>query len=239
MERKAVPESPFLTRDLTGSGGMNAVADAIVMGGSRGIGRAIAESLADAGCGVVATSSRQLDTSDLDSVRRFVRGHGATDILVLNTGGPPAKKFDEVTEEDWAKYHNQLFLGFCLALRGITVRDGGYIFLISSGVVREPNPALVISGAYRAAFSSVFKVLSREYAKREVSCISIAPGLIETDRTRDLLAGAEDQVAALPMGRMGRPSEIGGLVRGIVENKVKYLSGVTINVDGASSGYVF
>jgi len=65
--------------------------DAIVIGGSRGIGRAIAESLRTIGCNVLATSRKQIDTSDLESVRKFAGENKETDIIVLNTGGPPPK----------------------------------------------------------------------------------------------------------------------------------------------------
>lgn len=213
--------------------------DAIVIGGSRGIGRAIADSLESIGCGVIATSRSQVDTSDLDSVKRFAESNPETDILVLNTGGPPPKEFHTITEKEWLKYHNQLFLGFCLLTRGIRIRDKGYIFLISSSVIREPAPNLVISGAYRSAFSSVFKVLSRDLARRGVSCVNIAPGPINTDRARELVDDMEGFRARLPMRRLGEASEIGGLVRGIVENKVKYLSGAVINFDGAASHHAF
>ena len=214
--------------------------DGIVLGGSRGIGRAISESLESIGIEVLATSRTDIDTSDLDSVRRFTKDHPATDILVLNTGGPPPKPFAEITEEEWNRYHNQLFLGFCIILQNIRVRDGGYIFLVSSGVVREPAvPNLVISSAYRAAFVEVLKVLSKDYAAREVNCINIAPGLISTDRTRDILKDTPELQKSLPMGRMGRPEEIGGFVKGIIQNNVKYLSGVTITFDGADSRYAF
>ena len=211
--------------------------EAIVLGGSRGIGQAIAASLQSIGIDVLAASSRDIDTSDLASVRRFAQNHDSTDILVLNTGGPPPKRFPDITEEEWNKYHNQLFLGFCIMLQDIRIRDGGYVFLISSGVVREPNANLVISSAYRAAFGEVLKVLSREYASREVSCVTIAPGLISTDRTRDLFKNVPELKKSLPMGRMGRPDEVGGFVKGIVQNNVKYLSGVTIPFDGADSRY--
>ena len=213
--------------------------EAVVLGGSRGIGAAIAGALRGMGCSVTAASSADVDTSDLDGVERFAAAHPETDVLVLNTGGPPPMRFEEVTRADWEKYHNQLFLGFCILARGITVRSGGYLFLISSAVVKEPDPRLVVSGAYRSAFSSVFKVLSREYAARRVSCVNIAPGPIDTDRTRELVDDPAALAATLPSGRLGDPREIGGLVRGIVENGVSYISGAVIDFDGASSRHVF
>ena len=102
---------------------------AIVLGGSKGIGKAIANSLLSMGCDVTATSRKDIDTSNLNSVKKFIKKHKQTDILVLNTGGPPPKPFSEVTEKEWQKYHNQLFLGFCVLLQKLKVRDGGYIFV--------------------------------------------------------------------------------------------------------------
>ncbi|WP_299290858.1 SDR family NAD(P)-dependent oxidoreductase [Nitrosopumilus sp.] len=212
---------------------------AIVLGGSRGIGRAISEALDSIDVDVVATSKNEIDTSNLDSVRNFVKDYNQTDILVLNTGGPAPKQFSEITEEDWMKYHNQLFLGFCTILQNIKINDGGYIFLISSSVIKEPNAKLIISSAYRTAFSEIFKVLSKEYAQNQISCINIAPGPINTDRTKELIDNVEEFMKTLPMKRLGEPKEIGNFVKSIVENKIKYLSGVTINFDGANSNYVF
>ena len=215
------------------------MANAIVIGGSRGIGKAISDGLKSIGCDVVSTSKKELDTSDLNSVKNFIENYKTTDILVLNTGGPPAKEFISVTEDEWFKYHNQLFLGFCLILQNITISDGGYVFLISSSVIKEPNPKLVISSAYRSAFTSVFKILSKKFAEREVSCINIAPGPINTDRTRELFENVEEYEKTLPMKRLGEPEEIGNFVKSIVENKIKYLSGVVITFDGAISNHVF
>jgi 3-oxoacyl-[acyl-carrier protein] reductase len=212
---------------------------AIVLGGSRGIGKAISDSLKSINCDVFAASKQDVDTSDLEKVKKFVENHTETDILVLNTGGPQAKPFSEVTEEEWNKYHNQLFLGFCLILQKMKVNDGGYIFLISSNVIKEPNSKLIISSAYRAAFSEILKVLSKEYARNNISCINIAPGPINTDRTKELIENVDEFQKTLPMGRLGEPEEIGNFVKSIVENKIKYLSGVTINFDGANSNYVF
>ena len=210
---------------------------AIVLGGSKGIGRAIAVSLSKIGCNVVATSRKQIDTSNLTSVKKFVKKHKQTDILILNTGGPPPKPFSQVTEKEWQKYHNQLFLGFCIILQRLKISDGGYVFVITSGVIKEPNPKLVISSAYRLAFTSVFKLFSKELAARQISCINIAPGLINTDRLREL-GTSTDLVKNIPMKRLGEPREIGDFIKGIVENNVKYLSGITITFDGANSNFI-
>jgi len=212
---------------------------AIVIGGSRGIGKAISDSLGEIGCDVIATSKKDLDTSDLDSVKNFVNDHKDVDILVLNTGGPPAKEFFSISEEEWQKYHNQLFLGFCIILKNISINEGGYIFLISSSVIREPNPNLIISSAYRLAFSSVLKILSKDFAKKNISCINIAPGPINTQRTKELINDVEEYAKSLPMKRLGEPKEIGDFVRSIVEREIKYLSGVVINFDGGNSSYLF
>jgi len=211
----------------------------IVLGGSRGIGKAISESLKSIKIDVFAASKNDIDTSDLNSVKKFLETHNQTDILVLNTGGPAPKQFSTITEDDWKLYHNQLFLGFCTILQNIKINDGGYIFLISSNVIKEPNPKLIISSAYRAAFSEVFKILSKEYAGKNISCINIAPGPINTDRTKELIENVEEFKKTLPMKRLGEPEEIGNFVKAIIENKIKYLSGVVINFDGANSNYIF
>ncbi|KRT61769.1 MAG: short-chain dehydrogenase/reductase SDR [Thaumarchaeota archaeon CSP1-1] len=212
---------------------------AIVIGGSRGMGKAISSSLSSIGYDVIATSKKELDTSNLNSVKDFVQNHNETDVLVLNTGGPPAKEFFSVTEEEWQQYHNQLFLGFCIILQKIKINEGGYVFLITSSVIKEPNPKLVISSAYRSAFASVFKILSKSFAEKNISCINIAPGLINTDRTKELIDDIEEYQKSLPMKRLGEPKEIGDFVRAIIENKIKYLSGVVINFDGAASNYIY
>ncbi|MDH3204390.1 MAG: SDR family oxidoreductase [Nitrosopumilus sp.] len=213
--------------------------NAVILGGSRGIGKAISESLKSIEVDVFAASKKDIDTSDLNSVKKFVGKHKQVDILVLNTGGPVPKQFLDVTEDDWKLYHNQLFLGFCTILKNIKINDGGYIFVISSNVIKEPNPKLIISSAYRAAFSEVFKILSKEYAKKNISCINIAPGPINTDRTKELIENIEDFKKSLPMKRLGEPEEIGNFVKSIVQNNIKYLSGVIINFDGANSNHIF
>ena len=212
---------------------------AIVLGGSRGIGKAISDSLKSIEIDVFAASKKDIDTSDLNSVKKFLEKNTQTDILILNTGGPAPKPFITITEEDWNLYHNQLFLGFVTILQNIKINDGGYIFLISSSLIKEPNAKLIISSAYRAAFAEIFKVLSKEYAEKNISCVNIAPGPINTDRTQELIENIKEFEKTLPMKRLGKPEEIGNFVKSIVENKIKYLSGVTINFDGANSNSIF
>ena len=215
------------------------MSEAIVIGGSRGIGKAISSSLSSLGYDVIATSKKELDTSNLNSVKGFLQNHTETDVLVLNTGGPPAKEFYSVTEDDWLKYHNQLFLGFCMILQKIKINDGGYVFLITSSVIKEPNEKLIISSAYRSAFTSVFKILSKTFAEKNISFINIAPGPINTDRTKELIENVKEYEKTLPMKRLGEPKEIGDFVKAVIENKIKYLSGVVINFDGAASSFVY
>jgi len=212
---------------------------AIVLGGSRGIGKAISNALKSIEIDVFAASKNDIDTSDLNSVKEFVENNTSTDILILNTGGPAPKQFLDITEDDWKLYHNQLFLGFCTILQNMKINDGGYIFLISSNVIKEPNSKLIISSAYRAAFSEVLKILSKDFAQKNISCINIAPGPINTDRTRELIENVKKYEKKLPMKRLGEPEEIGNFVKSIIENRIKYLTGVTINFDGANSNYIF
>ncbi len=209
----------------------------IVLASSKGIGKGIADELEKFG-DVVRTSTKELDTSDMNQVYDFVDKNKTTDILVLNTGGPPAKDFWSISEEEWVKYFNQMFLSFVYILRNLKVNDNGYIFLMSSHLISEPNPNMSLSVTYRIALSSLLKMLSTEFATRGVSCINIAPGPIGTERLQNLVDDINEFEKTLPMGRVGEVEEISKFVSSIVENKIKYLTGVTINFDGGVNRYV-
>ena len=212
---------------------------AVVTAGSKGIGKAIADSLTGAGHTVTSTSSNELDTSNMEQVKSFVGEVGDTDVLVLNTGGPPAKDFFEITEDDWSYYYNQLFYSFVYILQKMKVNDNGYIFLVSSHTIKNPENELVLSNSYRVALASVLKTVSKIYAKRNISCINIAPGPIKTGRLLRLVDDIDEFEGSLPMKRAGDPYEIGRFVKAIIENDIKYLTGVTINFDGGLSDYLF
>ena len=210
---------------------------AIVLAGSRGIGAAISNSLRDIpNLTVDALSQKELDTSNLEDCMKFCQScEDGIDVLVLNTGGPPAKPFFEITMDDWNKYHNQLFLGFALILQKININNGGFIFLISSYNIKEPDSKLILSNTYRIAFSSLLKSLSPQYAEKEISCINIAPGPMDTDRFNELNDDPISVGKSFPMKRVGRPQEIGDFVSSIVMKDISYLTGVTINFDGGIS----
>lgn len=212
---------------------------AIVIGGSRGIGKSISIALQKIGVDVTATSRKEIDTSDIKSVKKFINHHKKTDILVLNTGGPPKRKFATITEKEWLKFHNQLFLGFCVILQKVKINNNGFLFLITSGVIREPESEFVLSVSYRLALTGIFKILSKEYARRNVSCINIAPGPIYTDRMKKLVKNLDNFQSSLPMKRVGNPDEIGSFVSSIVEKNIKYLTGTTVLFDGGISKFIF
>jgi 3-oxoacyl-[acyl-carrier protein] reductase len=212
---------------------------AIVLAGSRGIGKGIADSIETLDINVIRTSTNELDTSNLDSVDTFISNNPSTDILVLNTGGPPSQKFEDITKEDCDKYHNQLFYSFLKIIQKIKINNGGYIFLVSSYNVKEPDSKLMLSNAYRVAFISVLKCLSKTLAKNNITTINIAPGPIDTDRIRSLVTDIESLENRLPIGRLGHVKEIGDFVKSIIDNNIKFLTGVTINFDGGKSNFIF
>lgn len=208
---------------------------AIVLGSSRGVGAAIRAALLCAGLSAPEYSRKQIDTASDESVRRFIYSHPSTDVLVLNTGGPPRKNFFAVKREEWEQYHQQLFLSFVTLLQQVQVHEGGFIFLISSHLISEPKPDMTLSVAYRLALWSVLKALSKQFAERKVSVINLALGPILTDRLKDLAGDLDALADRQPMKRVGTPEEIGAFVRAIVTGNIKCLSGVTITFDGALS----
>lgn len=211
---------------------------ALVLGSSRGVGAAIAKELSGAGIEAPSISSKDVNTADKASVNAFIAAHPSTDILVLNTGGPPKKDFAEITQEEWELYNQQLLVSFATILQKIEVRNGGYIFLISSHLISEPKENMILSQTYRIAAWSMLKALSKKFAERQVSCINLAMGPVLTDRLRNLTSDLTALEAKLPMKRAGKPEEVGKFVRSIVENDIKYLSGVSITFDGGMSSFI-
>lgn len=211
---------------------MKKYSNAIILGGSKGIGLSIAKNLKKSCKKVISCSSKNVDTSDLNSVKKFINENKTADIIVLNTGGPPLTKIKDIDEKLWYKYFNQLFLSFFLILQKIKINKKGYIFYISSTIIKEPNPHLVLSSSLRIAFSSFLKSYSLEMNKKQISCINIAPGPTKTIRVKKLVKNIKKYEKTLPLGYLCDPNEIGKFVGFIVENKIKYLNGSTIYFQG-------
>ena len=214
--------------------------NALIIGSSRGIGYSIAENLKKLNLNLILPSRKALNTSDINSVKKFIKKNKKIDILVLNTGGPPAKDFFEIKEKDWVLYFNQLFLSFVLMIQKIEIKKNGYVFLVSSHTIKRPENNLTLSNSYRVAFSSILKTYSKLVSKKKISCINIAPGPIKTDRLKKLVGKKLTEFEkTLPMNYAAKPEEIGKFVKLIIENEIKYLNGVTINFDGGISDYIF
>tara|TARA_B100000780_G_C20977927_1_gene390653 strand:+ start:64 stop:720 length:657 start_codon:yes stop_codon:yes gene_type:complete len=216
---------------------------AIVIGGSKGIGKAVSDELKSIDIDVVSTNSNDLDTSDLDNVNKFIEHNPKTDILVLNTGGPPPIDFKDIDVETWQDNFNKLFLSFALMLNKIEISKGGYVFLVSSFAVKEPDPELILSSSLRVGFVSLMKMLSKLNLEKGVRYINIAPGPIKTDRLVGLLERSGESIEIFsenfPENKIPEPKEIGLFVRFVVENQMKSFNGSTIYFDsGLLNSYV-
>lgn len=205
---------------------------AIVIGGSKGIGKRIVINLKKNNFNTLGCSRKEIDTSNVKSVLNFIKKNKSTDVLVLNSGGPPPLSFNKITKSDWEKYFNQLFLGFFLILKNIKINKNGYVFYISSSIIKEPGTGLVISSSLRSAMSSLLKSYSILQAKKNISVINIAPGPFKTSRVTELVKNIKKFEKTLPTGKIGNPDEIGKFVSFIVKNQIKYISGSTVYFDG-------
>lgn len=214
---------------------------AIVIAGSRGIGKAISNELIKLSYQTVSTSKKDLDTSDLKQVEKFIKNHKSADILVLNTGGPPAKDFKKITKHEWIHYFNQLFLSLVLMLQKIKIKNNGYVFLISSFYIKEPAQNMMLSNSFRVALTSILKTYSKDNFKKNITTVNFALGPFYTDRLKELNPGkTKKQIGKnLPLGRTGETKEIADLVHTIISNEIKYLNGQTIFLDGGISNTIF
>jgi 3-oxoacyl-[acyl-carrier protein] reductase len=235
---------------------------ALVMGASRGIGRAIAEALAREGARV-AIASRSLekleeaareigsgatpfvaDASDLDRLENLSSevesALGPIEILVLNTGGPPFGGALDHERDDWESAYRSLVLAPRLlagaVVPGMRERGWGRIVNVGSSSTREPIGGLNLSNAHRMAAVGFFKTLSREVAADGITVNTVATGRFATQRLADAsgaLTGAEEAAKQeVPAGRLGQPEEYGDLVAFLCSERAPYITGTVIPIDG-------
>jgi 3-oxoacyl-[acyl-carrier protein] reductase len=220
---------------------------ALVMGASRGIGRAIAESLEREGARVAAASRSGPFVADTEDLERLARlpgevedALGPIDVLVANTGGPPFGGALEHDAEEWeAAYRSLVLAPRVLAgavVPGMRERGWGRIVNVGSTSTREPIPGLNLSNAHRMAAVGFLKTLSREVAADGVTVNTVATGRFATERLADpsgSLDGAEEAARSeVPAGRLGRPEEYGDLVAFLCSERAAYLTGTVIPLDG-------
>ncbi|WP_315734038.1 MULTISPECIES: SDR family oxidoreductase [unclassified Bradyrhizobium] len=235
---------------------------AIITGGSRGIGAAIAERLAADGVAVVinyaraeqaaahmvqqieATGGRaravQADVADPASAAALFdaaeQAFGGVDILVNNAGTMALGAFAELSDADVARQFEVNVAGVFRTLREAArrLRDGGRIVNFSSSVVGLYQPRYGAYAATKAAVEAMTHVLAKELARRSITVNAVAPGPTETEM---FLNGKTDEqlramAAANPFGRFGQPREIADVVAFLTSPEAGWVNGQVVRVNG-------
>lgn len=234
---------------------------ALVTGASKGLGRAIAAELAQEGARVAISSrSRERidaaaeevgaakayvhDVADLDAAGGLIASVeadlGPVDVLITNTGGPPHNADPlGLSRDEWEQAYRELVLAPMVLIEavvpGMRTRGFGRVVNVSSTTVLEPNPALILSNAHRAAMVTAFKTLAGEVAGDGVTLNSLLTGRFGTDRLYELIGGEENAAAAgqdVPAGRLGRVEEFAAAAAFLCSTRASYITGETLRVDG-------
>jgi 3-oxoacyl-[acyl-carrier protein] reductase len=232
---------------------------AIVCGASSGIGLGIAESLAGEGANVVMFARRRElleeqaariggvpvagDVTSEDDLGRLVATavdrFGGVDVVVHNSGGPHPSIASQLDAEK-VRTAVELLLVSIVRLTGLCLpylerSPAGRIVTVTSSTVREPIDNLALSNSIRPGIVGWSKSLARELGPKGITVNCLAPGRIDTARIREVYPDgptAED-LASIPLRRLGTPSEVGDVVAFLCSERASYVSGTVVLVDGA------
>lgn len=228
---------------------------AIVAASSKGLGRASAEALAAEGCAVVlcgrtattlveatdaieAAGGRaiavQLDVTEpgaaVELVQAALRQFGRLDIIVPNAGGPPPGRALDITDEQILAAVNANLLASVRLVRAalphLEAQGWGRICMITSYSVKQPMPGLALSNVARTGLWAWTKTAAADLFPKGITLNMAAPGPHATDRMKELGGGRTDG--------MGDPGDFGKVVAFLCSEPAKFISGVALNVDGAS-----
>ncbi len=210
--------------------------------------RTIAESCGAEIIPIAADISQPDSPSKL--VREAVTKFGTVDILVNNSGGPPPGTFSDMDDEAWEGAFRLTLMSAVRMTRAVlptmTEHKWGRVINLASISVKQPIPNLILSNSLRSAVVGMAKTLAAEVAADNVLVNTIATGSFDTDRLRSIIkkqaegAGiseGEAQVkwaSAIPMGRIGDPSELADFVTFLASEKSSYITGNTIQIDGGA-----
>lgn len=234
---------------------------ALVTGGSRGIGRAIAIEYAKNGADVailyagntqaaeetaaacaeygVRAEIYQCDVASYEgseaAVKAVLESFGGVDILVNNAGITRDKLLLQMKEEDFDSVVDTNLKGAFHMIRHLyknfMKKRGGSIINVSSVAGIMGNAGQANYSASKAGLLGLTKTVAKELAGRNVSCNAIAPGFVETDMTQ-AFAENEQVLHMIPMGRMGKPEEIAALAAFLASDNARYITGEVIRMDG-------
>jgi 3-oxoacyl-[acyl-carrier protein] reductase len=226
---------------------------AMVAAASKGLGRAAAEALAAEGCRLSVCSRSapsfgdlavSCDVSKPEELQRWyddtIAYFGQVDILVTNTGGPPAAQFLDLTEEQWsigveATLMNVVRLSR-LVIPDMQKRKWGRIVHITSFVAKQPTALLTVSSTLRAGISALTKTLADQVAQDGILVNAVLPGHFMTDRQKQLseirAEYLQKAVTSIPLGRYGEPRELADVIAFLCSERASFVTGTSVLVDG-------